>query len=265
MSDQLLTVVDGPVARITVNRPEARNATSYAMLAQMREFLKQVEHDPDVRCIVLTGTGGHFMAGADLSAFTDVLQQPAAERQRQFEERVHQCASLFLTIERLPQPFVTAVRGAVAGAGMGFVASSDFVIASENSLFVMAHVHIGASADASSTYYLPRVVGLRKAKELAMLGERVPAQQALAMDLVNRVVPDSELEAETGKLVERLVNSPSRALERVKRMMNESLGNTLARQLQMEADSFGTCAATEDFVEGVSAFMQKRKPAFRGR
>lgn len=265
MSNELLTVIEGPVARITVNRPEARNATSYAMLAEIREFLKRIEHDSDVRCVVLNGAGGHFMAGADLGGFTEALKQSPAERRRQFEERVHQCSSLFLAIERLPQPFLTSVRGAVAGAGIGFVASSDFVVASENALFVLAHVHIGASADGSSTYYLPRVVGLRKAKELAMLGERIPAQQALAMNLVNRVVPDGELESETAKLVDRLVNAPSRALAGMKRMMNASLGNTLARQLQMEADAFSECASTEDFVEGVSAFIEKRKPVFRGR
>src|SRR4029453_17137554 len=117
MSNELLTDIEGSVARITVNRPDARNATTFAMLAQMREFLKQVEHDPGVRCIVLGGAGGHFMAGADLAGFTEALKLPAAERRRQFEERVHQVSSLFLTIDRLPQPLVPALRGAGGGGG----------------------------------------------------------------------------------------------------------------------------------------------------
>jgi 2-(1,2-epoxy-1,2-dihydrophenyl)acetyl-CoA isomerase len=265
MSNELETVVNGPIARITFNRPEVRNAISHAMLMQMQYFLEQVERDSSVRCVVLSGAGGHFMSGADLGGFREALGRSPEDRRRQFAERVQRCSGLFLAIERLPQPLVASVRGAVAGAGIGFVSSSDFVVASESSIFVLAHVHIGASADASSTYYLPRVVGLRKAKELALLGERITSREALAMGLVNRVVADGELEQETARLVERLACAPTRAIAQMKRMMNLSLGNTLMTQLTMEAEAFGECAATEDFVEGVSAFIGKRKAEFVGR
>ena len=162
----------------------------------------------------------------------------------------------------MPQPVVARVRGAVAGAAVGFVAASDFAICSDTAIFIVAHVHIGASPDGSTSYYLPRMVGVRKAKELAILGAKLTAPDALALGLVNRVVPDAELERAAEEVVTAIVATPATSVRRIKTLMDRSLDNSLERQLQLEAESFAECAATDDFVEGVSAFAEKRKARF---
>jgi len=262
VSDELLTEIDGPIARIIFNRPDVRNAVNQEMMAKMNEFVKLVEHDPNIRCIILTGAGDHFMAGADVNNFSEPLKQSEQERRINFEKRVQTASQLFHSMRRLPQPVISRIRGAVAGAAIGWVAGSDFVIASDNALFVLAHVHIGTSPDGASTYYLPRVVGLRKSIAMGMLGERLSAEDAEKCGLVTRVVPDADLDKETEKLAKKLVNSPRHVLKRVKMMMNQSLDNTLAEQLQLEAESFADCTSKPDFIEGVNAFIEKRKPEF---
>jgi 2-(1,2-epoxy-1,2-dihydrophenyl)acetyl-CoA isomerase len=262
MTSDILTEVDGAVARITFNRPAARNAVNPAMIAGMHAFLREIEHHRGIRCVVLSGTGEHFMAGGDVIGFREALQKPGPERRREFETRVQSAAPLFIQMARMPQPIVARVRGAVAGAAVGFVAGSDIAICSETSVFIVAHVHIGASPDGSTSYYLPRSVGVRKAKELAMLGGKLKAQEALALGLVNRVVNDDELEKATEEVVAAIVAAPATSVRRIKRLMDSSLDNPLERQLQLEAESFAECAATDDFVEGVTAFAEKRKARF---
>jgi 2-(1,2-epoxy-1,2-dihydrophenyl)acetyl-CoA isomerase len=262
MTQDLLTRIDGPVAYITFNRPAARNAVNKAMLEAMREFLHSIEQDRAVRCIVLTGTGDHFMAGGDVMGFKEALQQSSAERLVAFEKRILSTAPLFLQLERMPQPLVVKVRGAVAGAALGFVAAGDFTICGSSAIFILSHVKIGASPDGSSSFHLPRVIGVRKAKELAILGDRIDAAEALALGLATRVVPDAELDAAVDALVQRIVAAPSESVRRAKLLMDKSLANTLEQQLQLEAKSFAACAATDDFVEGVSAFSEKRDAVF---
>jgi 2-(1,2-epoxy-1,2-dihydrophenyl)acetyl-CoA isomerase len=262
VTDHLLTAIEGPVARITFNRPEVRNAADQEMLVAMRDFLLRIERDPAVRCIVVTGAGEHFMAGGDVGGFSAALAMPNDERRRVYEARIQAGGGLFLVLARMPQPVVASIRGAVAGAALGFVAGADFAICADNSIFVLAHVRIGASPDGSSSYYLPRIIGVRKAKELAILGGRVTAQEAFSLGLVNRVVPDPDVETATAQLVKNIVDAPRTSVQWAKRLMNESLDNTLERQLQLEAEGFSAAAGTDDFAEGVSAFMQKRSPTF---
>jgi 2-(1,2-epoxy-1,2-dihydrophenyl)acetyl-CoA isomerase len=262
MSDQVLTTVSGPVARITFNRPEVRNAVNTEMLATIREFLKRIELDTSVRCIVLAGAGEHFMAGADVGGFKEALNSPKEQRRRDFESRIQGAAPLFVALARMPQPVVASVRGAVAGAALGFVAGADFALCGASSIFVLAHVRIGACPDGSSSYYLPRVLGVRKAKELAILGERMTAEEAHRFGLVNYVVPDGEVESATEMLVQKIVAAPRRSVRWAKKIMNESLHNSLEQQLQLEAQGFGECAGSDDFAEGVSAFLEKRSAHF---
>ncbi len=262
MSEDLLTAIDGAVARITFNRPQARNAVNSGMLAAMDRFLQSIEHDRQVRCIVIGGAGDHFMAGGDVIGFKEALEKGSEQRRAEFEARVQSAAPLFLQLARMPQPIVARVQGAAAGAAVGFVAGADIVICGASSIFVVAHVNIGASPDGSTSYHLPRAVGVRKAKELALLGEKLNAQEALALGLVNRVVPDAELDQAIASVVDRIVAAPATSIRRAKFLMQQSLGNSLERQLQLEAESFAECAATDDFVEGVSAFAQKRKAVF---
>jgi 2-(1,2-epoxy-1,2-dihydrophenyl)acetyl-CoA isomerase len=262
MTTDVLTEIDGPVARITFNRPAVRNAASTAMLTRMHAFLVDIAQQRDVRCIVMTGAGAHFMAGGDVQGFGETLKHSAAERRADFATRIQSTAPLFLQLARMPQPIVAKIRGAAAGAALGFVAGSDFGICSDNALFILAHVNIGASPDGSSTYYLPRAIGVRRAKELAILGRKVAAAEALAMGLVNQVVPDTDLDVTVSELVQRIVAAPAEGVRRAKSLMNESLQNSLERQLQLEAEGFAACAATADFAEGVTAFIEKRPAKF---
>jgi 2-(1,2-epoxy-1,2-dihydrophenyl)acetyl-CoA isomerase len=262
MTTDVLTEIDGPVARITFNRPAVRNAANMAMLMGMRQFLLDVERDRSIRCVLITGAGDHFMAGGDVNAFNETLSRSPEERRTEFEGRVQSAGTLFVQLGRMPQPIVVKVRGAAAGAALGFVAGADFAICGASSVFVLAHVNIGASPDGTSSYYLPRVLGVRKAKELAILGQKLSAEEALASGLVTRVVPDAELDSAVSALVDRIVAAPAESVRRAKFLMDQSLDNSLERQLQLEAQCFGECAATDDFAEGVSAFVGKRKATF---
>lgn len=264
MSAELLTEIDGPIARITFNRPQARNALTAGMVEAMREFLARIEHDPAVRCVVMSGAGDHFMAGGDVAGFGRALEVAGPERQRDFEQRARVAMPLFTILERLRQPVIAKVRGAVAGASVGWVAAADFVLASETAIFLVAHILLGTSPDGAVTWHLPRAIGLRKAKEMALLGDRMNAEQALAAGLINRVVPSAELDAEVEKLARRLADGPSIAIARTKALLNQSAHRALAEQMALEAESFGACAGTDDFAEGVRAFNEKRKSNFSG-
>lgn len=261
----ILTEIDGPVARVTFNRPEVRNAVSNEIVTGMLRFLTEIENDPAIRCVVLAGAGAHFSAGGDVKAFQETLDLSSEERRRNFESRILAVAPLFQLMERLPKPIVASVRGAVAGAGVGWVAASDYVLLSDTAMFVVAHIHLGGSPDGGVTWHLPRAVGVRKAKEMAMLGDRISADEALSLGLANRVVADADLDAETRLIAERFAGAPTFAVAQAKRLINAASGNLLGRQLELEAEAFGACAATEDFAEGARAFMEKRKPRFQGR
>jgi 2-(1,2-epoxy-1,2-dihydrophenyl)acetyl-CoA isomerase len=262
MEQALLTRVENGVARMTINRPETRNALSGELLQEMLQFVLSIEHDPDVRVLLITGAGPHFAAGGDIRSFADALSQSPEALRADFERRSDDAAPLWLALERIPQPVVCAVRGFSAGAALSFVAGADYSLASDNAQFLLAHVGIGLVADAGTTYHLPRAIGLRKAKELAFFGDRINAQHALQIGLLNKVVPDATLEAETEAVVSRLAAAPATSIACAKRMMNASLGNAMPAQLDMERASVGECGTTRDLQEGVSAFMEKRKPVF---
>lgn len=265
MSTQdLLISVDEGIARLTFNRPEARNAVSPEMLEAILAFLMRAEQDRAIRCIVFSGAGGQFMAGGDIRSFTTVADQPPAERQRAFESRVARNAHLFNVLQRLPQPVISSVQGTAAGAGLGFAIASDLVVAARSAVFVLAHVNVGASPDAATSWHLPRAIGVKRAMAMALLAEPLKAEAALAQGLISHVVDDAELGAFTDKLARRLAQGPAVALAQAKSLINRSLGNTLAEQLAAEALSMGLSAASDDFVEGPRAFLEKRKPRFGG-
>ena len=262
LNDDLLTVVDGPVARITFNRPRARNAITSPMVQAMAAFLQRVAADRSIRCVVLTGAGDHFMAGGDVAGFDSVLELSADQRREEFTRRAKASIPIFQHLLTMPQPIVTRVRGACAGAAVGFVASSDFVIADGSSLFVVAHVNIGTSPDGCTSYALPRRVGPAKALEMAMLGGRVSAEEALAAGLLNKLVPAGQLDAEVEELVQRIIALPASSVANIKDLFHQSLHNSLDVQLELEAKKFGDCAAHPNFVEGVKSFLEKRRPEF---
>lgn len=248
------------IAWLTFHRPEVRNATSVEMLQALHAALLRIEADPAVRCVVLRGAGDHFMAGGDIVAFAAVAEQPAPERRAAMQERLAVSAPIFSLLERLPQPVIASVRGAVAGGGVGFLLSCDLAIAATDARFVLSHVKLGLSPDGSSSWHLPRAVGMKKAKQMALLGETVNAQTALAWGLVNQLVAPDEVQAATERMARQLAASPPRALAHAKRLMNRSLGNSLAEQVALEGEAIGLCAESEDFVAGIRAFQDRRKP-----
>lgn len=262
MSNSLLTRIDGPIARITFNRPEVRNAINQEMIVAMRDFLLCIEHDTSVRGVVITGAGEHFMSGGDVSGFQEALRKSNDERRRDFESRIQNAAGMYAVLARLRQPVVASIRGAVAGAALGFVAGADFALCGSSSIFILSHVRIGASPDGSSSFYLPRAVGVRKAKELAILGGKMDAKEAQECGLVNWVVADGEVESRTEELLKKIVDAPRISVQWAKKLMDVSPYNNLERQLQLEAEGFAAAAGTDDFVEGVSAFMGKRAAKF---
>lgn len=247
---------------VTLNRPESRNTVTAQMTTAMHEALMAVEHDPDVRCVLLRGAGDHFMAGGDVKNFAGTLQLSPEERRRQFEARVHAVTPLLVLLERMPQIFVCAVKGACAGMGLSWVAAADLAIAAKSAFFLQAQIKIACSPDGAGTYWPARTVGLKRAKEIALLGDRFSAEDAERWGLVNKVVDDAVFDAEVEKLLDRLASGPAGALARTKRLVNEAQRNDYATHLAKEAVGFSSCAAEPDFEEGIRAFIEKRPARF---
>jgi len=257
--------VDGSIATLTMNRPEARNALSMEMRTQLDEAFHQLEFDKSIRCIVLTGAGEHFMAGGDVKSFNDLLADTdPADIEPYFLHRIHDLHTMMFSMRRMPKPIVAKVRGAAAGAGVSLAAACDLVIASDDAFFTLAYCHIGTTPDGSSSFHLPRAIGIKRAMELTLLGDRYTAQQMADMGLVNFVVPTAEIDDACGKLAKRLANGPTHVYGNAKKLMYRSLENEFESQLQMEAEMFADCAKRGDFREGVAAFAEKRKANFTG-
>ncbi len=260
MSDAVLYAVRSGVASITFNRPQVLNALDSGMMVRLRETCEQVARDTTVRVILLRGAGPAFMAGGDVAMFhanLPQLPQIVVELAGQLHRAV-------LALRGAPKPVVASVHGAIAGAGVSLAVAADLVIAAEDARFALAYSRIGTSPDGGATWFLPRLVGYQKALELMLLSEPVDATAMQALGVVNRVVPAAALEQETQRVVERLATGPTRAYAETKRLANEAFGKSLAAHLDEEAQAFARCAATRDFAEGVTAFVEKRAPRFRG-
>ncbi len=261
----LLGVADG-VATLTLNRPQALNALSVEMMEDLAEATGELARRTDFAVVVIKGAGEHFMAGGDLKDFARQLTLSPEARLTAFRAMIMQHINPTIEIlQGLSQPVVACVRGACAGFGLSLMAVCDLVVAADNAKFTTAYSTIALSGDGGASYFLPRIVGARKAAELLLLAERFDATEALRLGLLNRVVPDVELEATVDKLVTRLKGGPRHAYGEIKRLLSTSEDNQLGVQLQLEAEAFARCAATADFDEGVSAFLDKRVPSFQGR
>ncbi len=265
MTDHLLVEKKDGIATLTMNRPESRNALSLEMREKLFEVMTDFETDDSVRCIVIKGAGDHFMAGGDLKAFGEIVKEAPDERRKKFEARIHNLHPTIFTMRRMRKPIIASVQGAAAGFGLSLAMACDLVIAADNAFFTLAYINIATTPDGSGTYSLARMVGLKKAMEIAMLGDRFDAEEAARLGLVNRVVPTADIEAETDKLARRLANGPTVAIGRTKQMLHASLTNSMETQLALEAENFAACAATEDWAEGITAFGEKRKPVFKGK
>ncbi|HJP36202.1 MAG: enoyl-CoA hydratase-related protein [Gammaproteobacteria bacterium] len=264
MADLLVEKNEG-IATLTFNRPDARNALSTDMRSNLRDVLAELEFDDDIRCVVMQGADGHFMAGGDVKRFVNYVDEPASKIRASFIQRIHDLHPIMFTMRRMPKPIVASVAGAAAGAGVSMALAADLVIAADSAFFTLAYVHIGTSPDGSATFNLPRAVGIKKAMEIALLGDRFDAQTAQDIGMINFVVPEAELQAETDKLAQRLASGPTHVYGNTKRLLYRSLENEWESQLQLEGETFADCAARADFREGVTAFAEKRKPDFTGK
>lgn len=260
MNDSVLYSVAEGVATITLNRPQVLNAIDAQMIVALRAACESAEHDTAARAVVLRGAGPAFLAGGDVAFFrANLARMPALVREGGAE-----LSDAILALRRAPKPVLASVHGAVAGAGVSLMAAADLAIAAEGTRFTIAYSRIGTSPDGGATHFLPRLIGTRRALELMLLSDAFDAQTALRLGLVNWVIGAEQLGAETESIARRLALGPTLAFSEIKRLINESPEQTLAAQLESEIEAFARCAGTSDFAEGVTAFVEKRKPTFKG-
>ncbi len=254
----------GSIATLTMNRPEARNALSMEMRAELCSALHDIEMDDSVRCVVLKGEGEHFMAGGDVKGMGESIKKSSEEIKKEFLLRIHDLHPIMFAMRRMPKPIIASCRGAAAGAGVSVALACDLIIAAEDAFFTLAYCKIGTSPDGSSSFHLPRAVGIKKAMEIALLGDRFDAQTAKDIGMINFVVPNDQLDAETDALANRLANGPTHVYGNTKALFYRSLESEFESQLQAEAEYFADCASRPDFKEGVTAFIEKREAKFTG-
>jgi 2-(1,2-epoxy-1,2-dihydrophenyl)acetyl-CoA isomerase len=264
MTEDLREIVKDGVALLTMNRPDRLNALSPAMLRGLLEALPRLAEDAEVGVVVLTGAGRGFCAGGDVKAMAEGQEFGAPD----LEERAQALRALMETsrwLHEMPKPTIAMVRGAAAGAGLSLALACDMRVASDSARFATAFARVGYSGDFGGSYYLTQLVGPSKARELYFTADVLDAGQALALGLVNRVVPDARLEEETLGLAGRLARGPRIAYRYMKRNFNAAESGTLAELLDLEAWHHTRCGLTEDHREAARAFVEKREPVFRGR
>ncbi|WP_353186538.1 enoyl-CoA hydratase-related protein [Bosea sp. (in: a-proteobacteria)] len=250
----------GNIAVLTLNRPARLNALDAPMAELFLERIEAIAARDDIRAILLKGAGKGFCAGGDVARF--LAGGDPADSIAAIMEPLH--AALVL-LDDLPQPSVACLHGAVAGGGFSLALACDFAVAAETARFSMAYARIGATPDLAGSFHLSRLVGLRKAKEIALLGEPFDAAQALRLGLVNRVAPDGQAEQEALALAQRLGEGPTQAYGRTRRLLASAAVNDLAGHLEAERQAFRETTGTADFREGVAAFLEKRPAHFAGR
>lgn len=258
-----VTVADG-VGTVELNRPEALNAWNTQLGLDLRAAVEHVAQDDAVRAIVVRGAGRGFSSGADLkdmSGRDQVTPEGRPDVYRTLTERYH---PIITTLREMPKPAVAAVKGPAVGIGMSLALACDLIVAAESAYFMLGFVNIGLVPDGGSSLFVPSRVGMTRAFELSLLGERLPAPKALDWGLINRVVPDDELDAEVAALAARLAAGPTRSYAGSKRQLNRWLYSGMADQLELEAGIQREMSNTEDFLEGVAAFVEKRGARFSG-
>ena len=265
MANTVLLDVENRVATLTLNRPAQLNALSIEMMEDLLIAARRLRDLKDIDVVVIAGAGDHFMAGGDLKDFATQFHLGPQARMVAFRAIIEKHINPAVEIlQNLQQPVIAKVRGACAGFGLSLMLGCDLALCADSAKFTTAYSSIGLSADGGMSWFLPRIVGRRKAAELLLLGDRFDAAEAFRLSLVNRVVAAAELDAETAALVARLQNGARHAYGEIKRLLASSADAKIEIQLQSEAEAFARCSATGDFVEGINAFLEKRKPGFRG-
>jgi len=262
MSEEILTLESRTgVAWITLNRPKAGNALNIELAEALEAAARRCDEDASIRAVVLTGTGPMFCAGGDLRSFA-AAGSDVGPLLKRLTDALHAAIARFA---RMQAPVIAAVNGAAAGAGMSLACATDLAIAAESARFTMAYTAAGLSPDGSSTYFLPRLIGVRRTKELMLTNRRLSADEAHAWGLVTQVVPDADLHDAAEKLASSLATGPTPAFGTVKRLLMSSPFQDLEPQLGAEAEGIIAMASTIDGQEGIAAFLEKRRPTFQGK
>lgn len=258
MYQYLLYQVQAGVCTITLNRPEVYNALSPALIQEITQAFEQAKEDESIRVVVLTGAGENaFSSGADLKKGLDGSTSLGESLRKNYNPMI-------LAIRNLPKPVICRLNGIAAGAGCSLALACDMIIASETAKMSQIFISIGLIVDAGSSFFLPKLVGSQKAFELCSTGRVVEAQECLALGLVNSVVAQEDLDAAVAKMATQYANAPTLAIGLLKKVLNQSYSSSLEEMLELEAIHQDLAGKTHDFGEGVMAFLQKRKPQFKG-
>ena len=255
----IISKIENHIAWLSLNRPEVFNSFNREMALLLQSELDACEANPEVRAIVLTGNGKAFCAGQDLKEVTSPELNPGFKKI--LEEHYNPIVSLIRSIEK---PIIAAVNGVAAGAGANIALACDVVVASEQASFIQAFSKIGLIPDSGGTFFLPRLIGFQKASALMLLGDKIAAEEAERLGMVYKVVPSEAFETEIQQLATTLSQMPTKALGMTKRLLNQSMTNNLDDQLELEGKLQIEAAQSEDYAEGVAAFVEKRKPNFKG-
>ena len=257
--DPILFDVEGKVARITLNRPEVFNSFDREMALRLQAVLDDCQSNPGIRSVYLTGAGRAFSAGQDLKA---VMANPSTD----FTTVLSECYNpIIYKIRHLEKPVLAAVNGVAAGAGANIALACDLVVAAAGAGFVQAFSKIGLVPDCGGTFFLPRLIGFQRASALMMLGDRVGAQEAVELGMIFKSFPDDQFAQASWEMAVRLADMPTYGLWLTKQALNQSMQNSLATQLDLEEALQQRAGYSEDFMEGVQAFLEKRKPVFSGK
>jgi enoyl-CoA hydratase/carnithine racemase len=260
--DELTCSVEERVAVLTLNRPDARNALTLEMKHALVETIPRLGADPDVGCLLLTGAGSAFCAGGDTKKMAADGNPPSPEERKRQLRWEH---DIPLALHTLEKPSVAALPGPAAGAGFSLALACDLRIAGESTFVTTAYARLGLSGDYGGSWFLTQLVGPAKARELFYLADRIDAATCLELGIVNRVVPDADLAKDARALAARIAAGPPVALRYMKENLNRALREDLAACLEVEAERMVQGAMTEDYLEAVRAFQEKRAPAFKGR
>jgi len=256
--ETVLFDVNNGIATLTLNRPDVFNAFNEQLSADVNDVLKKTAKDKSIRVLVITGSGKAFCSGQDLKAI-------AGNKNRSLSDSLYKRYNpMIKAIRNLPIPVICKLNGVAAGAGCSLALSCDMIVASENASLIEVFVNVGLVLDSGSSYFLPRLIGSARAFELATLGSKVTAQQAADWGMINKVVKLEELDEEVNKLAEHYSLAPTKAIGLMKKMLNKSFTSDLDTMLEYEAYCQEIAGRSEDYKEGVTAFNEKRKPAFKG-
>lgn len=259
MSNTILFQIEDGVAYISLNRPDKFNSFNREMALAFQKQLDEAEENEAVRCIYITGMGKGFCAGQDLS---EAVNPDGPELEKIVEEHYNPIISRLRNIEK---PIIAAVNGVAAGAGANIALACDIVLATKNAAFIQAFSKIGLIPDSAGTFFLPKLIGMQRASALMMLGDKVSADDAVAMGMIYKSFEDESFEEETKAVAKKLAQMPTKGIGLTKRLLNESLYNTFEEQIDREKVVQVEAGKSYDFQEGVNAFLEKRKPEFKGK